>query len=105
MDVKTRTSDTKRVLILSHEISGLDSLKLSKILEGYKKSRFDEIIIDLSNVKYADSTCLGGLIYSQILLKKHNKKITLAAPQKHVKKVFRDCSFNKIFDVVESYDI
>lgn len=104
MDIKTKTNGKKKVLILSDEISGLDSIKLSKTLESYKTSKYNEIIIDLNNVEYADSSCLGSLIYSQILLNKYNKKIILAAPQKYVSRIFRGCSFNEIFEIVESYE-
>ncbi len=104
MDIKTKTNGKKRVLILSDEISGLDSIKLSKTLESYKTSKYNEIIIDLSNVEYADSSCLGSLIYSQIVLNKYNKKIILAAPQKYISRIFRDFSFSEIFEIVESYE-
>ena len=104
MDIKTKTNGKKKVLVLSDEISSLDSIKLSKTLESYKTSKYNEIIIDLSNVEYADSSCLGVLIYSQILLNKYNKKIILAAPQEYVSRIFRDFSFSEIFEVVESYE-
>jgi anti-anti-sigma factor len=104
MELKTKTNGKKKILILSDEVSGLDAIKLSKALESYKTGKCDEIIIDLSNVEYADSSCLGVLIYSQILLSKHNKKIILAAPQKYVSRIFRDFSFNEIFEIVESYE-
>lgn len=104
MDIKTKTNGKRKILILSSEITGLDSIKLSRTIESYKTGKYDEIIIDLSNVEYADSSCLGVLIYSQILLSKYNKKIILAAPQKYVSRIFRDFSFNEIFEIVESYE-
>ena len=104
MELKTKANGKKKILILSEELSGLDSIKLSKAIESYKTSKYDEIIIDLSHLEYADSSCLGVLIYSQILLSKYNKKIILAAPKEYVSRIFRDFSFHEIFEIVESYE-
>ena len=91
MHIETTIRENKDVIILSGELVGVDSVQLSKTLAQFKTSEFNEIIIDLRNVKYMDSNCFGSLIYSQILLKKSNKKVVLSAPKDVIKRIFRDC--------------
>lgn len=104
MDLQTKEIGNKIVLILSGEVAGLDSIQLSKTFYSYQKSNYDEIIVDLSSVEYLNSNCIGALMYAQVLLKKCNKKIILSAPHNYVKRLFRDCSFDHVFEIVESYE-
>ena len=104
MHIETTIRENKDVIILSGELVGVDSVQLSKTLAQFKTSEFNEIIIDLRNVKYMDSNCFGSLIYSQILLKKNNKKVVLSAPEDVIKRIFRDCTFDQIFEITEAYE-
>lgn len=104
MQIKTTIRDNKDVIILSGDLVGVDSVQLSETLSQYKTSKCNEIIIDLRNVKYMDSNCFGSLIYSQILLKKNNKKVVLSAPKDTLKRVFRDCTFDQIFEIIEAFE-
>ena len=102
MQIQTTVSGNKNLVILSGELVGVDSVRLSKALEQFKTSDFDEILVDLSEVKYMDSNCFGSLIYAQIVLNKSNKKIVLSAPKDVIKRIFRDCTFDQIFEIAES---
>lgn len=104
MHIETTIRENKDVIILSGELVGVDSVQLSKTLSQFKTSECNEIIIDLRNVKYMDSNCFGSLIYSQILLKKSNKKVLLSAPKDVIKRIFRDCTFDQIFEITEAYE-
>lgn len=104
MHIETTIRENKDVIILSGELVGVDSVQLSETLAQFKTSEFNEIIIDLRNVKYMDSNCFGSLIYSQILLKKNNKKVVLSAPKDVIKRIFRDCTFDQIFEITEAYE-
>lgn len=88
MKKKIKVVGDKKVIILSGEITGLDAIKLYKILEGFKKGEDEEILIDLKKVEYLDSNCLGALMYSQILLNKYNKKLVLSAPRGYIENLF-----------------
>ena len=102
MQIEIKESQNKNLVILSGELVGVDSVRLSKAFEQFKTSDFDEIIVDLSDVKYMDSNCFGSLIYAQIVLNKSNKKIVLSAPKDVIKRIFRDCTFDQIFEIAES---
>ena len=104
MNKKIKTDKIKKVVILYGELTGLDAIELFKILEKFNKEKREEIILDLSNVEYMDSNCLGALIYSQIVLNKNNKKLIISAPRELVATLFRDCSFDNVFEIIESYE-
>ena len=104
MRIKTKTLGNKAVIILSGEVVGFDSIKLSKVFRSYQARLYEEIIIDLRKVTFMDSNCLGALIYTQFLLEKYKKRIVLAAKTEYVKELFRDCAFDKVFEIVETYE-
>ena len=104
MKIESKTIGNKKVLFPSGEIKGINSITLSGALERYKKNKYDEIIIDFCNVEYFDSSCLGSLIYSQVLLNKHNKKLALCVPYNHLEKILQDFSFHEAFEIIESYE-
>lgn len=101
---KTKTVGDRKVIILSGKVTGYDAIKIHKTLEELKKGKNKEVIIDLRKVEYMDSNCLGALMYSQIALNKYGKKIFLSAPQDFLAKLFRDCSYDKVFEIVETYE-
>jgi anti-anti-sigma factor len=104
MHIETITSRKKKIVILSDRIRFDDSIQISKTIEACLHSKHNEIIIDLHKVEHMDSSVIGALIHSQILLKRYNKKIVLVAPRYCVKRIFRDFSLSNIFNIVESYD-
>ena len=104
MKKKIKTVGNKKVVILSGKITGLDAVMLHKTLEDFKKGKDKEIIVDLLEVEYMDSNCLGALLYSQILLNKYDKSLVLSAPHGFIENLFRNCSFDKIFKIIESYE-
>ena len=104
MQIETANRENKAIVTLSVELIGVDSAELSKALTQFKSSECKEIIIDLRNVKYMDSNCFGSLIYSKILLEKNGKKVVLSAVKDDLKRIFRGCSLEQIFEITDSYD-
>ena len=103
MKKKTKTAGERIIIILSGEVVGSDSVALSKMLGRYKDKKYKDIIVDLGKVEYIDSNSLGALIYHQILFEKLNKKLLLSGSHDFIKKLFRDCSVDQIFEIVEDY--
>ena len=104
MKKTTKIIGNKYLIKLSGEVKGLDSIALSDLLSACKEKDYEEIIIDLQKVIYMDSNSLGALVYGKILLDKYNIKITLSADKKNIDKLFHECSLEKIFSIVESYE-
>jgi anti-anti-sigma factor len=104
MKIEFKTIGSKKVIIPFGEVKGVNAIELSEAIERYKKSKFNEIVVDFHNVEYFDSSCLGSLIYSQVMLHKHNKKLALCVPHNHLEKILQDFSFNEAFKIIESYE-
>jgi len=101
MAVETTTCGNKAVICLSGKIAGTESIQLSRTLQSYRLTDYREVVVDFSNVEFIDSNGLGGLIYSQLLLKKYNKKIVLSAPNDLIRELFKDCNFDQTFEILE----
>jgi len=104
MKIESKIIGNKIVILPSGEIKGINSIKLSEVLERYRKSRYNQIIVDFRNVAFFDSSCLGSLIYSQVVLNKHNKKLALCVPHNHLERILQDFSFSEAFEIIESYE-
>lgn len=104
MEIRSKIKGDTILLQISGPVKGIHSAKLSEILSTFRNLKYDQIVIDLSKVDYIDSPGLGGLIYAQLLLNKNNKKIVLAAPHEVIQYLFRNCSLDKKFDIVDSFD-
>ena len=104
MKKRIKKLKNRKIVTLYGDIIGLDALKISQIFENMRKHDLEEIILDLSNVGYIDSNCLGAIIYSQIMLEKSNITLTLSGPRDYIKTLFRDCSFDKIFKITDSVE-
>ncbi len=102
MKKKIKTLKNKKIVSLYGDIIGLDALKISQVFEAMRKHDLEEVILDLSNVEYIDSNCLGAIIYCQIMLKKNSIKLILSGPRDYIKTLFRDCSFDQIFEITDS---
>ncbi len=103
MEKKIKTEGDRKIIILSGEMTGSDFMVLSKVLERYKDDNCKEIIVDLNKVDYINSNSLGVLIYHQILYEKLGKKLFLSGSHDFISKLFRDCSVDQIFEIVEDY--
>ncbi len=101
MTVETTSCGRKAVICLSGKITGAESIRLSKTLQNYRLTDYDEVVIDFSNVEVIDSNGLGGLIYSQLLLEKYDKRIVLSAPNSVLRELFSDCNLDQTFKILE----
>jgi len=102
MKIKIKEDRNNIFVRVSGDIYSVNGIKLSKTLENLQASKYEKIIVDLSNVGYIDSCGIGGLIYSQKILQKHNKKIVLSAPLDYIRILFRDCAVEKAFEVISN---
>lgn len=69
------------------------------ILESLVETGFTRIVLDLTNVDYADSSALGLLVWLDRVLQVHDGKIVLAAPNRNVRRVLE---ISRILSVASS---
>lgn len=76
------------------------------LTEEVNLSNILHMIIDLSELTYIDSTGIGVLIGLQKRWKeiKPQARLALIITNKNIKKIFRICGLNKIFDIFENIE-
>lgn len=103
LHVIKRYSEGKIVLSLNGEIDiyNADGIraKIYKEIDGYH-----QVIIDLKNLNYIDSTGLAILIGLLKCLRGKNGSIVLNNPKPQVMKLLKTTGLNEVFDVREEVD-
>lgn len=84
------------------EVDVYTSINLKKELNDLVKAGRKDLIIDLSNVKYMDSSGLGVLVALLKLLKSEQGSLKLVALPLKVRKIFDLTRLTKFFDIYET---
>jgi len=94
------------VLFTPHEDkldSSLSPVLKSELLtvhaEGYKN-----LILDMSEVKYADSSGLSALLVGNRTFSEDGGIFVIAAPQEHVLKLIKISMLDKVLNVVDTHE-
>lgn len=99
-----RTSGEHVVLAVTGEIDVHTAPELrSQLLELVRAGRYD-LVIDLSEVGFLDSTGLGVLIGALRRVQAHEGSITLIGARESVLKIFRVTGLTAVFHIHDSLD-
>lgn len=83
--------------------SGLSPVLKSELLtvqaEGY-----NNLVLDMSQVKYADSSGLSALLVGNREFNRAGGIFIIASPQDHVMKLIKISMLDKVFNIVDSLD-
>ncbi len=97
MEIKTRVFKNALYVILNGELdehsAGYVRETLDKILD---KEIYNQVIIDLSELEFMDSTGIGVMIGRYKRLKADEKPMYLTNPNKHIDKIFEMTGLYKI---------
>ncbi|HHJ40206.1 MAG: anti-anti-sigma factor [Methylothermaceae bacteria B42] len=74
--------------------------RILKLLENGEK----DLIIDLSEVRFIDSSGLGALLSGYKNANLHQGRLVLAGPQPRVRSMFELTRLNQVFDIYASVD-
>ena len=90
MDIQYKiTNETLKVLI-SGELDEYSASFARTILDDlFQNNEYSQIVIDLSELEFMDSTGIGVLIGRYKKLKEKQKNIYIMNPNKHVEKIFK----------------
>lgn len=90
MKLKSKLYNGTLYLILSGELDE-NSSKYTRyeMDKTFQENNFKQIIIDLSELEFMDSTGIGVLIGRYNLMKEKNIPIYICNPSKHVEKIFK----------------
>ncbi len=101
--LNTKTSSLRAEIELSGDLWGGEQSQplyneVTRLLEAGHKN----IILDIKNVFFANSSGVGLLIRLHVKAEKHGAKITIANPNPNLKKVFETMNLNQVMHIVSA---
>jgi anti-sigma B factor antagonist len=88
-----------KVIPLEGEIDLHVSPRIASTLNAAVKGKPRDLIIDMSNVSYIDSSGLAALIEAMQKVEKYGGKFALAALQQNVKPIFEIARLDQVFRI------
>ncbi len=82
----------------SHDIKE----KLNHLLS---ENSISDIILDLTNLKFVDSSAIGVIVKLALKLKESQGRIVIVNTSQNIKKLFTMSNLNSIVNIVENFDI
>ncbi|HDI51023.1 anti-anti-sigma factor [candidate division KSB1 bacterium] len=101
MDFKIEKSDgTARVVILESRIDVGNAERFKKILADCTKKGHYDVVVDLRNVEFMDSSGLGALVFGLREIKHRHGELKVSGLSKHVSSMFKVTRLDRIFKIV-----
>jgi anti-sigma B factor antagonist len=100
-DYKSSQKGNQKVLSLTGELDLYSAPRVKKFLYQNIDSSVANMIIDLRNVRYIDSSGIGILIAAKKKMKEVNGTIALANLNNDVRKIFRLATLEKFFNIMD----
>lgn len=100
LGIETHISTLRAVVVVSGELWGGEQSQplydtVTKLLEAGHK----EIVINIKNVFFANSSGVGLLIRLHVKAEKHGAKLIVANPNPNLKKVFETMNLHKVMHI------
>ncbi len=90
MEIKNRIYESTLYVILSGELDEHSAYKARIGLDDiFSKPNFNQVIIDLSELEFMDSTGIGVLVGRYKKLKEKNIPIFICNPSTHAERIFK----------------
>jgi len=104
LTLTTREADGKTIVAVGGEIDVYTAPKLrDKITELVAGGAYD-LVVDMQEVEFLDSTGLGVLVGGLKKVRAHNGSLQLVCNQDRLLKIFRITGLAKVFVIHESAD-
>ncbi|MEN6372797.1 MAG: STAS domain-containing protein [Armatimonadota bacterium] len=92
------------VIKLTGEVDVYTAPQLKQQMIGMLEAGANQILIDLTEVEYFDSTALGVLIGGLKRMRERDGNLSLICPNPRIRRVFEITGLDKIFDIYNSAD-
>lgn len=102
MEINSRERDNVVILDISGEVDLYYASAIVKMINKFCEDKTQNIIINLKDVTYIDSSGIGALISSLLRFKEHKKEMKIINVFAAVKKVFELTNLTSIFDIYEN---
>jgi anti-sigma B factor antagonist len=104
LEIKKRKEEKVTILEIEGEVDLYSSPGLRTELLGLTNTKTKAVLVDLSNVKYMDSSGVATLVEALQQVGKYGGKLKLVNLREAVKDVFELSRLDKVFDIYQNLD-
>ena len=104
LSLQTREVDTRTIVAVGGEIDVYTAPKLRDKITELVGEGHHQLVIDMENVDFLDSTGLGVLVGGLKKVRAHDGSLQLVCNQDRLLKIFRITGLAKVFVIHESAD-
>ena len=104
LSLSTKTEGDQTVVTVGGEIDVYTAPKLREQLIDLVSSGNYDLIVDMENVDFLDSTGLGVLVGGLKRVRAHEGSLRLVCTQERILKIFRITGLTKVFGIHDSVD-
>lgn len=102
LTLSTRREGDRTVVVVGGEIDVYTAPKLREQLVELETAGQHDLVIDLEQVEFLDSTGLGVLVGGLKRVRAHDGSLRLVCTQERILKVFRITGLTKVFPIHDS---
>jgi anti-sigma B factor antagonist len=104
LSLSTRSEGNRTVVVVGGEIDVYTAPKLREQLIDLVSAGNYDIVVDMENVEFLDSTGLGVLVGGLKRVRAHDGSLRLVCTQERILKIFRITGLTKVFPIHSSVD-
>lgn len=98
MEIKQTREGSKLTIAIEGEITAVTAPEVEAVL-GSNLKDVDELVFDLSDLKYTSSAGLRAFLGAQQDMDEKDGKMTVHGASEFVMEIFAETGFDKIFDI------
>ncbi len=103
MSIKYHETDMSLVINLEGEMTASNSISIREEITGQMEQNEKNLLINLEDVSYVDSTGLGLLVALHATLRSSNKKMAIiGVSNTEIKKLFAVTQLSKFFKICDT---
>lgn len=104
VEIAFREAGDYKIIEVSGEVDLYNVSELKKALFSITDGKFPNVVVDMKNVNYMDSSGIGALVAGQKKMKAHNGKFALINIHDDVLNILKLATLDKFFKIYEGED-
>lgn len=100
MNFVAHREDGRLTCVLSGDLDVYAAVSFEERLVGSVTPEDRDVVVDLAEVRYVDSSGLGTLVALRKRLEREGKKMILARPSEEVRKLLELVRLTKVFEIL-----